>query len=184
MEYPHDDYMNKTFNELVNMIKVQDDLIKKLKNKIEKKKSLIVDLKKQIQDKHIVDVLFEDDSSSSSEDKCNFTDEQITNTMGFFNENYQWLPPELLHSDKRCMTSIRDIYDDMKDWCRDEGLRVCGDNRQILKRPQLIQILREEHKKRYDNFVKWDVSIMEGDSENCVNGSRNLPYFHCMKREI
>ena len=74
MEYPHDDYMHKTFNELVNMIKVQDDLIKKLNNKIEKKRSLIVDLKKQIQDKHIVDVLFDDDSSSS-EDKCNFTDE-------------------------------------------------------------------------------------------------------------
>jgi hypothetical protein len=185
MEFSHDNYMNKTFNELVNMIKVQDGLIEKLNNKLQKKRSVIADLKQQLEDKQVIDVLFEDDDDdTSSEDKNNFTDEQITHSMGFFNENYLWLPPELLHSDKRCMTGIRDIYDDLKEWSRDEGLSVQGHNRQILKRPQLIQILREEHKKRYNNFVKWDVSMIEGDSEDCVNGSRNLPYFHCMKREI
>jgi len=188
MEFSRDDYNNKSFNELINMIKVQDSIIEKLNNKVQKKRSVISDLKQKLHDKEVLNILFDDDDTlsqgNSEEDKNNFTDEQITNSMGFFNDYYQWLPPELLHSDKRCITSIKDIYDDLKEWSRDEGMSVQGNNRQILKRPQLIQFLREEHKNRYNNHVKWDVSFMEGDSQKYVNGSRNIPYFHCMKKQI
>lgn len=182
MDFSHDTYMNKTFNELVNIIKVQDDLISKLNSKIQKKRTIIADLKKQIEDDNIIEVLFEEDSDDSS--KPAFTDEQLTITMAFFNDNYQWLPGDLLNPDKRCLTSIKDIYDDLKEWGRCENIPVQGDNRQILTRPQLIQILREEHKNRYNNIIKWQTAKLEEESEQYPNGSRNLPYFHCMKKEI
>jgi hypothetical protein len=202
MEFSRDDYNNKSFNELINKVMAQDAMIKKLNNKLQKKRLVISDFEQEIQDlkkeieylkdKKILNILFDDDDDdddtlshdNSEEDKNNFTDEQFTNSMGFFNDYYEWLPPELLYSDKRCMTSIKHIYDDLKEWSRDEGLSVQGSNRQILKRPQLIQFLREEHKNIYNNHVKWEVSQKEGDSEKYVNGSRNIPYFHCMKKQI
>jgi hypothetical protein len=180
MEFSHDDYMNKTFNELVNMIKDQDELITKLNNKLEKKRATIIDLKKRIVDKPLVEALFEEDTQS--DDQLPFTDEQITNTITFFHENYNWLPEQFLDPNKRCLTPITDIMDNLRDWGRCLGIKVQGDDSQILTRKQFIQYLRDEHKNKYNHIVKWNVSINECDSHKYPNGSRNKPYFHCIKK--
>ncbi len=181
-------FKNYTFAQLEQMILERDSMIfdrdeqiEKLELKIQKKRQIIVDLKKRIVDKPFVEALFEEETESE-DSKPDYTDEQITNTITFFDDNYQWLPEQLLHPGQRCHTSIKDIYEDLKKWGRRSFIPVQGDNRQILTRPQLIQYLREEHKSRYQHLVKWNTSKFEDDSENYPNGSRNIPYFHCLSK--
>ncbi len=183
-------FTNYTFAQLEQMILERDSMIcdrdeqiEKLESKIQKKRQIIVDLKKRIVDKPLVEALFDEETESQSSDsKPEFTNEQLTNTISFFEENYQWLPEQLLQPGKRCHTSIRDIYEEIKDWGRCLGIPVQGDDRQILSRIQLIQYLRDEHKSRYQHLLKWNVSKFEDDSENYPNGSRNIPYFHCLRK--
>ena len=181
-------FKNYTFAQLEQMILERDSMIfdrdeqiEKLQSKLQKKRETIIDLKKRIVDKPLVEALF-DEERESEDSKPDYTDEQITNTISFFDDNYQWLPEKLLHPGQRCHTSIRDIYEELKDWGRCLGIPVQGEDRQILTRIQLIQYLRDEHKSRYQHIIKWNTSKFEDDSENYPNGSRNIPYFHCLKK--
>ena len=172
-------FTDYTFAQLEQMILERDQHIEKLQLKLQKKRQIIIDLKNKNEKDNIIDVLFEETESEDS--KPDYTDEQITNTMTFFRDNYQWLPEELLYPGQRCHTSIKDIYEELKEWGRGLNIPIQGDDRQILTRPQLIPLLREEHKSRYQHILKWNTSKYEHDSENYPNGSRNIPYFHCFK---
>ena len=174
------DFTDYTFAQLEQMILERDEHIKKLQLKVQKKRQIIIDLKNKNEKDNIIDVLFEETESEDS--KPDYTGEQITNTMTFFDKNYQWLPEEFLDPNKRCITSINDIMNGLRDWGRCLGIRVQGDDRQILTRPQLIQYLRDENKTRYNHRLKWKTAKYEQDSEKYPNGSRNIPYFHCLKK--
>jgi len=176
------DFTDYTFAQLEQMILERDEQIKKLQLKVQKKRQIIIDLKNKNEKDNIIDVLFEETETESEDSKPDYTGEQITNTMTFFDDNYQWLPEQLLHPGQRCHTSIKDIYEELKEWGRGLNIPVQGDDRQILTRPQLISLLREEHKSRYQHILKWNTSKYEQDSENYLNGSRNIPYFHCLKK--
>ena len=175
------EYQDKSFSQLTENIESL-----KLKNKSKKEKIVLANEKiKQLEEenkllKQKLDYPFVDDNDEREEKR--YTQTQYDNTILFINTHYTWMPSEYLNPDIRCKTGLNQIYNHLKVWCRENDLDCHkGKRNDVMSRLQVCIYLTKEHRKRYDKTIKWSTSHYEADSEQHVNGSRNIPYFHILK---